>query len=168
MCGSRLLCRWTFNVSNTAPKNKKAEAGSETDAGTMFNIPSKFPGAMNATSKITASRKEILFPKLSSSMVITFKSEWTQRQEKERQTLLLEATNVEVTLSRLIDVYLSGDLEKDLFEEKKRTLLLKRQGGAERTANLATDKATAADKISRFLELTQSLPLSCNPPFKRS
>ena len=94
------------------------------------------------------------------SEAVALKADWQNWRQKELKSVSLTKSSIDTRLSRLIDAYLNGDLEKDLFEEKKRALLLDRQSQTEKFVNLGRTDGAIADKVSRFIELSQSLSLS--------
>ena len=73
-------------------------------------------------------------------------------------------------MSRLVDAYLDGAVERTLFEEKKLALLLEKKGLEERRDDIAANQSDAGKDLDGFLELAQTVPLGYgigNPEEKR-
>ena len=82
----------------------------------------------------------------------------------ERQNLLRAASiqldNVKDRLGRLMDIYLDGEVDRKLFEEKKLTLLLKQKSLEEERSRIQSGEQTTAQNIDGYLELVKTLSLS--------
>lgn len=73
-------------------------------------------------------------------------------------------------LARLMDVYLDGAVDRQLFEKKKLVLLIERKGLEEQRDRIASGEQTFLDNLLQYLGLLESLRLSYekgNPLEKR-
>ena len=94
--------------------------------------------------------------------------------EKDRENELC-AVNLRIEVingrqARLMDIYLDGDVDRSVFEQKKLALLMDRKGLEEERARIAQGEAALADRLLEYLGLLQNLPLSyemANPTEKR-
>jgi site-specific DNA recombinase len=84
------------------------------------------------------------------------------RQHREDQTraISLRLENVSARLARLMDVYLDGAVERQLFEEKKLALLMERKGLEEELGRIARGEQSYVDNLLEYLGRLESLPLS--------
>lgn len=94
------------------------------------------------------------------ALTLKLKENWARREEDDRRALSLQRHSLESRLSRLTDVYLEGAIERDLFEAKKRQLLMERTAVADRERLGSTSAELVADRVRQFLELARSLVLS--------
>jgi hypothetical protein len=58
-------------------------------------------------------------------------------------------------LSRLTDAFLDGNIEKALFDEKKKTLLLERREIEDRLSEMRNGNPSVPEQLEKFLELTE-------------
>jgi site-specific DNA recombinase len=63
-------------------------------------------------------------------------------------------------LTRLMDLYLDGAVDRHVFEEKKLTLLVERKGLEEERDRIARGEKVFVDRLLEYLGLLESLPLS--------
>ncbi len=73
-------------------------------------------------------------------------------------------------LTKLMDVYLDGAVDRQLFEEKKLALLMERKGLEEQRDRIASGEQTFLERLLQYLGLLESLRLSYekgNPMEKR-
>jgi hypothetical protein len=63
-------------------------------------------------------------------------------------------------LNRLTDAYLDQALDKEMFEQRKQSLLLDRKATEEHLADLNQEKKPFPDKAEKFLELANTALLS--------
>jgi len=85
----------------------------------------------------------------------------SEDQQKERlQALELQSKAVNSRLSRLMDIYLEGGIERPLFEEKKLALLVEQRMFEERRSQIATGQDFVQQDLMKYLELLESLSLS--------
>lgn len=103
-------------------------------------------------------------------MASSITGEWTHAHEDRVRIVRLQIENAEGRMSRLVDAYLDGAVERTLFEEKKLALLLEKKGLEERRDELAANQSDAGKELDEFLELAQTMPLGYgigNPSEKR-
>jgi DNA invertase Pin-like site-specific DNA recombinase len=86
--------------------------------------------------------------------------EWITRHAGYERAMALQIDNVDSRLSRLMDAYLDGAVDRSLFEEKKLTLLMERKALEERRGELSNGPQEITRNISEFLELVDTLPLT--------
>jgi site-specific DNA recombinase len=85
----------------------------------------------------------------------------SEDQQKERlQAVELQSKAVNSRLSRLMDVYLEGGIERSLFEEKKLALLVEQRMFEERRSQIATGQDFVQQDLMKYLELLEILSLS--------
>jgi site-specific DNA recombinase len=90
------------------------------------------------------------------SRLLTLKATWASRQEEESKNLNLNLSQIKDRLNRLTDAYLDQALDKTMFEERKKSLLLE-QKTVERSL---TNKSSSPDQLEIFLELAGNAWLS--------
>ena len=103
-------------------------------------------------------------------MASSITADWGREREDHARTVRLQIENAEGRMSRLLDAYLDGAVERTLFEEKKLALLFEKKGLEERRDGLATNQSAAGKELDEFLELVQTVPLGYrigNPEEKR-
>src|ERR1019366_1584156 len=83
------------------------------------------------------------------------RQEWVQTAEEFDATLRLTETQLSDRLNRLTDAYLDGDLEKEVFEERKKALLMERQKLKE-VISSQTQTPDIPVALEKFLELAGS------------
>lgn len=83
-----------------------------------------------------------------------------EEREKERQALKLSLGQLEVRLGRLIDAFVDGSLDKELFDHRKASLLLEKQELQERLKATGADEGPGATRAAKMVELGNSLWLS--------
>lgn len=84
-----------------------------------------------------------------------------ESQEKERQKKAIDLALVKLSdrLNRLTDAFIDQLIDAELFEGRKRALLLERAALAESAQN-AADSRSIADQMTEFFELSETLPLT--------
>lgn len=70
--------------------------------------------------------------------------------------LSIHREQVTERLARLTDAYLDQSIEKELFEERKTTLLLERKAIMAASTDLEQNRRSVPDELERFLELAGS------------
>jgi DNA invertase Pin-like site-specific DNA recombinase len=85
---------------------------------------------------------------------------WTTRQEEETRSLTLRLGQIKDRLNRLTDAYLDQTLDKTMFEERKKSLLLDQKSVEESLTNLTRNKGSGPDQLEKFLELAGSVWMS--------
>ncbi|MBI1783632.1 recombinase family protein, partial [Candidatus Sumerlaeota bacterium] len=83
-----------------------------------------------------------------------------EEREKEKAALALQIAQTKERLERLMDAYVDRGLDRDLFEERKTSLLLERKDLEGRLARMDADPVSSAERLAQFLELAGSLSLS--------
>lgn len=84
----------------------------------------------------------------------------TEKWETARQTWQIQLGQVETRLSRLIDAYVDGSLEKDLFESRKAGLLMEQRELREKLSEEKEEAAVYTERVREVVELAQSAWLS--------
>jgi DNA invertase Pin-like site-specific DNA recombinase len=93
-----------------------------------------------------------------------------QYRDDQARAIDLQLENAGARLSRLMDVYLDGVVERPLFEEKKVAILMERKGLEQERARNSFSEQTLGDDVLQYLGLLESIPLSyesANPAEKR-
>ncbi len=85
-------------------------------------------------------------------------NQWDAQREERRQATELTKQNIAQRLSRLTDALLDGLIDKDIFEEKKKTLYLDRLSADETIIELSGRELY--DRMTKFLELGKTLAVS--------
>ena len=94
------------------------------------------------------------------TLALELRAEWEVKRGEELGTTKLNLAKAEERLARLTDAYLDGALDRDLFENRKKSLLLERKDLQERFGRMAADHEPLTFKLSKFLELARRAPLS--------
>jgi site-specific DNA recombinase len=90
--------------------------------------------------------------------------------EAQIRNLRIAHEQVSERLRRLTDAYLDGTIERDLFEERKASLLFERQAVTERVRDYAEKRSSIPDELQKYIELagdTYSLYKIATPEKKR-
>lgn len=82
------------------------------------------------------------------------------RREDQINALTLRMENVRARLSRLVDAYTDGMVDKELFTEKKLALLMEQRGLQEQREQTANDSPQLQTKLDEILEQLKSLESS--------
>lgn len=93
---------------------------------------------------------------LQEALVLT--NHWDEQREGRRQATELTKQNISQRLSRLTDALLDGLIDKDIFEQKKKTLYLDRLSADETAQELSGREIY--DRVTKFLELGKTLTTS--------
>lgn len=88
------------------------------------------------------------------------KATWASRQEEETKNLNLKQSQIKDRLNRLTDAYLDQALDKTMFEERKKSLLLEQKAIEEKQMNVTRQKSSSPEKLEIFLELAGNVWLS--------
>ena len=94
------------------------------------------------------------------SRISTLKTTWASRQEEQTKNLNLKQSQIKDRLNRLTDAYLDQALDKVMFEERKKSLLLEQKTVEEYLANVTRNNGSSPEKIEIFLELAGNAWLS--------
>ena len=92
--------------------------------------------------------------------ILKLKTTWASRQEEETKNLNLKLNQIKDRLNRLTDAYLDQALDKTMFEERKKSLLLEQKTVEENLLNLTRNKGSSPDRLEVFLELAGNAWLS--------
>jgi site-specific DNA recombinase len=84
-----------------------------------------------------------------------FRRDFAIERAYQGRALDLALTRVKARLSGLIDAYAEGAVERDLFEERKRALLLERKDIEEKLAESETGSLRIIGRMETFLELAK-------------
>lgn len=79
-----------------------------------------------------------------------------EQQEKLLNALRLQLAASEERMNRLTDAYLSGDLERELFNQRKAALIIERRGIQDRLASVERQEGSIATRLWEFLELAKT------------
>ena len=92
--------------------------------------------------------------------VAALKADWEREQKAETEALRLRLGQLQERLARLTDAYIDRLIEKDLFEERKKALLLERKDLEEKLALLQDGSRSIPEQLAEFLELAGSAYLN--------
>jgi DNA invertase Pin-like site-specific DNA recombinase len=90
------------------------------------------------------------------ALVEHIKQDWAARKEDQETGMKLLLGQLTERLDRLVDAFLDGNLEKDIYEERKRRILLERIETEEKLAGLKAESTSGAEKVIDFLELAKT------------
>lgn len=107
--------------------------------------------------RIRFSEKERLYFK---GRIMKLRDTWASRQEEEMKSLNLQMSQIKDRLNRLTDAYLDHALDKTMFEERKKGLLLEQKAVEENLVNLSRVNRSSFDRLEKFLELAGNAWLS--------
>ena len=99
--------------------------------------------------------KEYFRPK-----VLKMRETKTTRLEEEIKSQDLKLAQIKDRLNRLTDAYLDQSLDKSMFEERKKSLLMEQKAAEECLMNLKRNSAQQLDRLEKFLELAGNAWLS--------
>jgi site-specific DNA recombinase len=92
--------------------------------------------------------------------VLKMRETKTIRLEEETQSQALKLAQIKDRLNRLTDAYLDQTLDKAMFEERKKSLLMEQKAAEECLMNLKRNGAQHLDRLEKFLELAGNAWLS--------
>jgi site-specific DNA recombinase len=92
--------------------------------------------------------------------VLKMREDWSDQKDEEKVSLALRLDQIKSRLNRLTDAYIDKDLDKVMFEERKKVLLLDQKQVEENLANLSTKKPAGPERLEKFLELAENALLS--------
>ncbi|MHB8217074.1 MAG: recombinase family protein [Candidatus Sulfotelmatobacter sp.] len=81
------------------------------------------------------------------------KANWFEEKEKQVGNLNVRLVQVSERLNRLTDVFLDGTVEKEVYEERKATLLLEKRAIEDQLNDLKTGKTSIPAEVQKFIEL---------------
>jgi site-specific DNA recombinase len=92
--------------------------------------------------------------------ILKLRKTWTSQREDEARNLNLKLGQSKDRLNRLTDAYLDQAIDKTMFEERKKSLLLEQKSAEEKLLILARNKNVSPERIEKFLELAGNAWLS--------
>ena len=81
------------------------------------------------------------------------KANWLQEKEKQLGNLNVKFQQVSEHLSRLTDAFLDGTIEKEIYEERKTSLLFEKRAIEDRLNDLKSNKTSIPEEVQKFIEL---------------
>jgi DNA invertase Pin-like site-specific DNA recombinase len=92
--------------------------------------------------------------------ILKLKKTWATQQEDETRNLNIKLGQIKDRLNCLTDAYLDGVLDKMMFEERKKSLLMDQKATEENLANLVRSGNATPTRLQQFLELAGNAELS--------
>lgn len=92
--------------------------------------------------------------------VLQMREQWTTRLVEEIQSQNLKLAHIKNRLNRLTDAFLDQSLDKVMFEERKKALLLEQKAVEEVLGNLKRSSDRHPQRLEQFLELAGTAWLS--------
>ena len=92
--------------------------------------------------------------------IMKMRETWTSRREEEMKSLNLRDDQIKNRLNRLTDAYLDQALDKNMFEERKKSLLLEQKTVEENLRNVTSGAGRQPERLEIFLELAGNAWLS--------
>jgi site-specific DNA recombinase len=92
--------------------------------------------------------------------ILKLKTTWATQQEDETRNLNVKLGQIKDRLNRLTDAYLDGALDKMMFEERKKSLLMDQRATEANLANLVHNGNATPTRLENFLELAGNAGLS--------
>jgi len=92
--------------------------------------------------------------------ILKLKTTWATQQEDEARNLNMRLAQIKDRLNRLTDAYLDEALDKMMFEERKKSLLIDQKATEANLANLAHNGSATPARLDIFLELAGNAGLS--------
>jgi site-specific DNA recombinase len=89
-----------------------------------------------------------------------YQTHWETKRKELHQTLTLQHENIRGRISRLMDAYLNGEVDRPTFDEKNRSLIFERKQVEDNLAALDGGQWSIPREVLHHLELSQTLPLS--------
>lgn len=84
------------------------------------------------------------------------KDNWVKSSEQEVTALSARCQQATERLNRLTDAYLDGSIERELFDERKKALLLERTAMNDRLRVMKDNPAAIPARLQKFLELAEA------------
>ena len=94
------------------------------------------------------------------SRIKVLRATWASRQEEETRNLSLRLGQIKDRLNRLTDAYLDQALDRVMFEDRKKGLLLEQKAAEEQLALKQGRESASPDRVEEFLELAGNAWLS--------
>jgi len=94
--------------------------------------------------------------------ILKLKTTWVAQQENDTRNLNVKLGQIKDRLNRLTDAYLDNSLDKEMFEARKKSLLIDQKATAANLVNLARNGSTTPTTLEKFLEQVAKAELSHN------
>jgi site-specific DNA recombinase len=85
-----------------------------------------------------------------------FRKDYAANRSKEINSLQIRVAQIKDRLGLLTDAYLDGTIEKDIFEQRKKALLMERRDIEDQIQDLNDGSPVLGQKLDRLLELLKS------------
>jgi site-specific DNA recombinase len=92
--------------------------------------------------------------------LFALRESWTRDRDTDLRSVRLQLEQVGDRLNRLTDAYLDQALDKEMFEQRKKSLLMERLGLEDNVKRLEANVALRHERVSEFLELVSNASLS--------
>jgi site-specific DNA recombinase len=101
--------------------------------------------------QLTSQEKAYLEPKIAG-----LRENWVNEQQDQLKTLELQMSKVQERLDRLTDAYIDRLIEKDVFEKRKASLLMRQRDFDEKLIELRSGDQSLPDRVVELFELATS------------
>jgi hypothetical protein len=81
------------------------------------------------------------------------KANWFKEKETQFSNLNVMFQQISERLSRLTDAFLDGTIEKEIYEERKTSLLFEKRAIEDRLNDLKSNKTSIPEEVEKFIEL---------------
>jgi site-specific DNA recombinase len=95
----------------------------------------------------------------------SMRTETEKDRENQIRGLTLQIETISGRLARLMDIYLDGAVDRQVFEEKKLSLLMERKGFEEQRTRIANGELSFVDSLLKYLELLETAQLTYKNAF---
>ena len=85
----------------------------------------------------------------------TLRADWTTRLDEEVRSVKLRLDQIKDRMNRLTDAFLDQALDKTMFEERKKALLLEQKETEDSLGRLTASGNQGSAKVEKFLELAE-------------
>jgi DNA invertase Pin-like site-specific DNA recombinase len=92
--------------------------------------------------------------------ILQLREDWSHDRQRTISQANLQLAQIKTRLNRLTDAYLDGGLDKTMFEERKKELLLDQKATEGCIADVAAGNTSFADKLQKIFELAANASLS--------
>jgi len=94
------------------------------------------------------------------TLIASYYGHSAERRETNIRAVDLQMQRLDARLSRLTDVYLDGEFDKQLFADKKLSILMERRRLEEERASIEAGQPISGQKMNAILELLEHVPVS--------
>lgn len=124
--------------------------------------------------EIVLSEVEKLYKKLNfhddekkyfTAKILEVRKNWRSQKEEGIRNLTLQLNHVKDRLNRITDAYIDGALDKVMFEERKKHLLVEQKHVEENLTKLSAPNSPSPDNLKKFLEQAENVWLSHKKAF---